>query len=89
MNRVTQFLAISALVALAALAVSFRKPFTKESAQQVRDALDRAETMVTLSQYEEAVGYGFEALHKAEEMSGEEARRLVCEAHTVLSRVYL
>ncbi|MCR5547375.1 MAG: response regulator transcription factor [Bacteroidales bacterium] len=89
MNRVTQFLAISALVALAALAVSFRKPFARESAQQVRDALDHAETMVTLSQYEEAVSYGFEALHKAEEMSGEEARRLVCEAHTVLSRVYL
>ena len=89
MGRVTIKWLAGFLLVIGTLAGACRKPIVKDSGQKVRDALDRAETMVSLSQYEEAVGYGFEALNLAESMSGETARQLTCESHTVLSRVYL
>ena len=89
MKRVIHIKALALLLLPVCLAGGCRKQLTEDLGQKVRGSLDKAEKMIGLSQYEEAARYGFEALSQAETSKEEDARRLACETHTVLSRIYL
>ena len=88
-GRVIYLFGISFVLLLAVFIVSCRKQISEDFEQDVRRHLETAEKMVALSQYEEAARYGFDALTRAESSPKAEARRLACETHTVLSRIYL
>ncbi len=88
-NRVIPLGGLALFVLLTVSLGSCRKPFSEDQGQEIRSSLELAEKMVALSQYEEAASHGFEALEQAETSSDKNARSLACEAHTVLSRIYL
>lgn len=89
MSRVTYPRGLAVLLLLTVLTGACRKQISEDVGQAVRSNLDKAETMVSLSQYEDAARYGFEALAAAEASSDKHAKQLACETHTVLSRIYL
>ena len=88
-GRVIHFWTPALFFLLAAIVGSCRRPFTEDLEQDIRGYLETAEKMVGLSQYEEAARNGFEALTLAESSSAKTAKKLACETHTVLSRIYL